>query len=209
VMSTVMPSTAQRLQERLAHTKARVVDVPVSGGLTRAESGSLTLMVGGREEELCALAPVLNCLGKQIFYGGSLGAGSIAKLVNNILGIGNIYLAAEAYALALALGADLSRMVPILDSGTGRNFTSTSFAEAVGQYAAFVNPASGFYSLVDIVDKDLDLIKGVAARAGVSLPMLEGLVDGVGKMRDPATADAVFAQWQSIAAARVGVKDEF
>jgi 3-hydroxyisobutyrate dehydrogenase len=199
VMSTVLPATVQGLSQRLKATGARVIDAPVSGGPARAEKGALAIMVGGAEADYQAALPVLQTMGDRLFHCGELGAGSLTKLINNVLGVSNLYLAAEAYALALKLGGDLAKMMPVLDAGTARNFTSTSLTEAQKQFGSFLDPPRGFYSVMEITRKDLQLIARLAQGTGIEMPVLEGVATGHAKMFGKETGDAVFQQWQSIA----------
>lgn len=201
VMSTVLPATVRDLPGRLGRPAMAVVDAPVSGGPASARKGILSIMAGGTEVDFGRVRPVLELMGEKIFHCGELGAGAAAKLVNNILGICNVYLAAEAYAVAQALGTDLERMIPVIEAGTGRNFWSKSFAETVSQYAALTDPAAGFHSMIDIVTKDLKIINALPERAGLTLPMLAGVEAGVHGMHERAVAERVFGQWIGIARA--------
>lgn len=202
VMSTLLPGTIRDLPKRLGSKVARVIDAPVSGGLPRAREGSLAVMAGGTEADFLFIKPVLQCLGSEVFHCGELGAGAVAKLLNNLLGVSNLYLAAEAYALAQALGADLSKILPILDAGSGRNFTSKSFAEAVRQYAAMSAPAETFFSLVNICTKDLKMVQALKQDVGVSLPVLGGLEQGLHCLQDRTVAERVLDQWRGIGRAK-------
>ena len=115
-----------------------------------------------------------------------------------MLGIANVYLAAEAYAVALALGADLQRIIPIVEESTGRNFWSRSVAETVAQYRAFLADPSVFRTLVGIVSKDLGLIANVTAELDLALPMLSGVSHGIEKMKDEIISKRIAQQWRSI-----------
>ena len=206
VMSTVLPATMHALRDRLAATKVRLLDAPVSGGPARAERGTLTIMVGGTEADYEAGLPVLRAMGDPIFYCGALGTGSLTKLVNNVLGVSNLYLAAEAYALALELGGDLTRMLPVLEAGTGRNFTSTGLEDARAFYAKFLDPPRGFDALLEVTTKDLQLIAELARHAGSALPVLDGVATGLAAMRDQAVGAAILEQWKAIGASATGRK---
>jgi 3-hydroxyisobutyrate dehydrogenase len=86
-MSSADPVGTQALARDLAPLGIRVIDAPVSGGITRAESGTLSLMVGGLDDEAFArVSPVLETLGERIFRTGPLGSGHAMKALNNFLG---------------------------------------------------------------------------------------------------------------------------
>lgn len=67
------------------------MDAPVSGGVTGAEAGTLTFMIGGDDNDLKQAEPVLQKMGAKIFKCGSIGAGQIAKICNNLI-LGNIFI---------------------------------------------------------------------------------------------------------------------
>ena len=86
VMSTILPEGMKRLRERLHDTRIRLLDAPVSGGPARAERGELTIMAGGTEADYQAALPLLRTMGHTLFHCGELGAGSLTKLINNVIG---------------------------------------------------------------------------------------------------------------------------
>ena len=86
-MSSSDPVGTKALADELAPAGIRVIDAPVSGGITRAEAGTLSLMVGGQDEDAFAqVRPVLETLGQRIFRTGPLGSGHAMKALNNFLG---------------------------------------------------------------------------------------------------------------------------
>ena len=103
-MSTVGPAAVRRLAEQLPAGTA-LLDAPVLGSLPEAESGSLTIFVGGDEGEVEQAASVLGVLGTPLHVGG-IGAGSAAKLVANFTLFGVLGVLGESLAAADALGLD-------------------------------------------------------------------------------------------------------
>ena len=102
-----------------------VVDAPVSGGIARAESGTLSLMVGGLDEEAFArVSPVLEMLGERIFRTGPLGSGHAMKALNNFLGASAYTAAAEALAIGHEFGLDPRVMLDVINTSTGRSFNT-------------------------------------------------------------------------------------
>ncbi len=118
-MSTIAPRAVQRIAERLATRGCRMLDAPVSGGPSRAENGTLTIMVGGEAADVQRARPVLEALGSRIVHVGPLGSGQVAKICNNLLGA--IVMAANCEALALGvkcgLKADALRELILASSG--------------------------------------------------------------------------------------------
>jgi 3-hydroxyisobutyrate dehydrogenase len=194
IMSTVLPETVTRVRLALEPLGARVIDAPVSGGLLGAAQGTLTFMVGGSEEDIERANPVLNIMGSAVFHCGPAGAGQVAKIVNNMVGITNLYLAPEAFQLARTYNVDPNQLASILESSSGRNFTSRDMESTREQYAAWGDTEAKFFALGEIVSKDLQLAKALARDAGLQLPML----DGISEVLQTVTQD-VFRRWQSFA----------
>lgn len=76
---------AQELSRISKENDVRYIDAPVSGGVTGAEDGTLTFMVGGADSDMKEAEPVLSKMGGKIFKCGDIGAGQIAKLCNNLI----------------------------------------------------------------------------------------------------------------------------
>jgi 3-hydroxyisobutyrate dehydrogenase-like beta-hydroxyacid dehydrogenase len=101
-MSTSSPALAVRIHEASGHA----IDAPVSGGVSAARAGKLTIMAGGEKADLARARPVLEELGSRITHVGGPGAGQIAKAANQIVVALNIQAVAEALSLARASGVD-------------------------------------------------------------------------------------------------------
>ena len=83
-MSTVSPEASRRLAERVRARGAQMLDAPVSGSIPQAESGTLTIMVGGDRQAFAAVEPLLRELGQTVTHVGPNGQGLILKLAINI-----------------------------------------------------------------------------------------------------------------------------
>jgi len=130
-MSTVDPETVRAVGAAAAARGVGMLDAPVTGGVTGAEQGALTLMVGGESAVLEACRPVLRVLARTIVHLGPLGMGAAMKLVNNICSTGYFAVAAEALALGAKAGLDPARMVEVLLSGSGRSEVLVSRAPRI------------------------------------------------------------------------------
>jgi 3-hydroxyisobutyrate dehydrogenase len=95
----------------------RWVDAPVSGGTPGAEAGSLTIMAGGREEDVERARPILAHLGQRLTRMGEVGAGQVTKLCNQMIVACNALVIAEVVALAEQAGVDASLLAPALAGG--------------------------------------------------------------------------------------------
>lgn len=132
-MSSSQPRDTRRLGERLASTGVRMVDAPVSGGITGAETGTLTVMLGSdTESDANIVEPILRAMGEQIFRTGNLGSGHALKALNNYVAASGFATAAEALVLAGKCGLEAKTFLDVLNSSSGRNFsTETTLRSAV------------------------------------------------------------------------------
>lgn len=190
IMSTTLPKTLEQLVTGLAGTGARVLDAPISGGIVRAEQGTLTIIQGGDPADVAAVRPLMEAMGERLFHCGSLGAAEVVKLINNSLCIATMYLAAEAIELAESHGVRFEQIAPVLDVSTGRNFLTADPVEARQQYAAWARSEDAFAALVKVVSKDLHMAQELAEATGLSLRLLKKVSEHV-----DATDDAVMHRW--------------
>jgi 3-hydroxyisobutyrate dehydrogenase len=168
-MSSAAPVGTQQLTADLAPAGIRVVDAPVSGGIARAETGTLSLMVGGRDEDAFALVrPLLETLGERIFRTGPIGSGHAMKALNNFLGGAAYVAAAEALAIGKEFGLDPAVMLDVVNTSTGRSFNSeVVFKDDVitGRYG------TGF--ALGLLAKDVGIAAELAESVGISAPALD------------------------------------
>ncbi len=120
-LSTIGAEESAAIGADLSRRGVRYVDAPVSGGHNGAVAGTLTIMIGGAKEEFADLEPLLNAIGKKLFYCGRRGQGTAAKLANNLL-VG-VQLAAlrEALALSENLGLADATLLEIVGSSSGNS----------------------------------------------------------------------------------------
>lgn len=122
--STIDPQTIRDVAAIAAKQGVSLGDAPVSGGTGGAQAGTLTFMVGASDEHFETLKPVLSQMGKNIVHCGDIGTGQIAKICNNmLLGITMIGVA-EAMALGDTLGIDTEVLAKIINTSTGRCWSS-------------------------------------------------------------------------------------
>ncbi|MDR1487456.1 MAG: NAD(P)-dependent oxidoreductase [Deltaproteobacteria bacterium] len=164
--SSVEPHLSRRLAEAVEAKGASMLDAPVSGGTAGAANGALTIMVGGRAEDLDKAMIILKQLGKKIIHVGDNGQGQAMKLVNNLLLGINMAAAAEALTLGRKLGLNPKIMLDTIAQSSGASYALTAKAEK------FIFPgkfAPGF--AVDLQYKDLELAVNAAKNLTVPLPM--------------------------------------
>jgi 3-hydroxyisobutyrate dehydrogenase/2-hydroxy-3-oxopropionate reductase len=164
-MSTVLPDAIRSVADDVRATGSGLLDAPVSGSVTLAEAGQLTLMVGGEAADLEHARPVLESLAKAIFHLGPLGSGAVMKLAVNTVIFGLNGALAEGLALAEAAGVDRAVAYDVIASGAAG-------APYVGyKRAAFVEPETAPVAFaLELAEKDLRLITETAAAVGQPLP---------------------------------------
>lgn len=125
--STIDPQTARDVSAAAKKQGVDMGDAPVSGGTGGAAAGTLTFMVGGSDALFATLQPVLAQMGRNIVHCGEVGTGQIAKICNNLLlGISMVGVS-EAMALGNALGIDTKVLAGIINSSTGRCWSSDTY----------------------------------------------------------------------------------
>ncbi|TDV49862.1 NAD(P)-dependent oxidoreductase [Actinophytocola oryzae] len=130
VHSTVHPDTCRRLAEDAALWNVSVIDAPVSGGAPAATAGRLLVMVGGEETTVARCRPVFATFGDPVVHLGAVGAGQVAKLLNNVLFTANLATAAGTFALGDALGVAPERLAEVIGHGSGNSFALGRVADA-------------------------------------------------------------------------------
>jgi 3-hydroxyisobutyrate dehydrogenase len=162
--STVDPETTRAVHAAAATRGVRYLDAPVSGGFREAENGTLVVIVGGDREAFDEARPVLDALGSTVHYAGPSGAGNIVKLVNNVMSMGNMLVAAEVFVLGVKAGMDAKTLFEILRGSAGRSY---HFEKRLPNILAR-NFAPGF--TVDLARKDLGLAVDMARSHDVPVP---------------------------------------
>lgn len=160
-LSTVDPETTRVVATEAEKRQIRYLDCPVSGGPKEAETGSLTLIVGGDKEVFEACKPILCCLGSTVHYAGPSGSGNVVKLVNNIMSMGNILVAAEAMVLGVKAGVSGRTLFNIIRTSGGRSHHFEKRFPNVLQR----DFRPGF--TVDLARKDVGLALEMAKKLGV------------------------------------------
>ncbi len=120
--STISPEATRRFAQRLAERGIGFVDAPVSGGSEGAEQATLAIMCGGSEDDLARARPVLECIGKAITHVGPVGAGQVAKAVNQVVIAGTYLSVAEGLVLAAKSGVDPARVVEAISGGAAASW---------------------------------------------------------------------------------------
>ncbi|MFJ5769020.1 NAD(P)-dependent oxidoreductase [Psychrobacillus sp. NPDC093180] len=123
-MTTSIPSVTKELHAMLSAEGLRMIDAPVSGGVKKAEDGTLSIMVGGEAAHFEEVKPFLSHIGQNIIHVGEIGAGHTIKALNNMISATTLAATGEAMALGVKLGLDPAKMLDVINSSTGRSFSS-------------------------------------------------------------------------------------
>jgi 3-hydroxyisobutyrate dehydrogenase len=165
--STIAVDDARRVAALASAAGRRFLDAPVSGGVSGAEAGTLTLMVGGDLDVLAACADVLDAVSARVVHCGSAGAGQAAKICNNlILGISMIAVS-EAFVLGERLGLSHEALFDVASTASGQCWALTSYCPVPSLVPG--TPAGNGYApgfATQLMSKDLALAMEAAEATG-------------------------------------------
>jgi 2-hydroxy-3-oxopropionate reductase len=164
--STIAPAAARRLAEVTAERGGHFLDAPVSGGEIGAIDGTLTFMIGGDEDSIEAVRPLLAAMGHpdRIVHIGESGAGQICKACNQMVIGGTLAVVSEAIALARKAGVDPGRVRQALLGG----FAASRVLEVHGERMITGNYTPGFKGR--LYGKDLRIAMESLGAHGVPAP---------------------------------------
>jgi 3-hydroxyisobutyrate dehydrogenase-like beta-hydroxyacid dehydrogenase len=122
IHSTVHPDLCKSIAQKASLRGISLIDAPVSGGGGGAAAGTLTVMVGGDTEVVATCRPILETFAGLIVHLGDIGAGQMAKLVNNSLMAAHVAIAHHGLEAAAALGIDRAAFIELVKVSSGRSF---------------------------------------------------------------------------------------
>jgi 2-hydroxy-3-oxopropionate reductase len=163
--STIRPDVTAELGALGAERGLHVIDAPVSGGEPGARNATLSIMVGGSDEDFARAKPILDIVGKTIVHVGPSGAGQTVKAANQLIVAGNIELLAEALTFVAAYGVDMPAAVKVLGGGLAGSAVLDQKAPKMLQR----NFDPGFR--IELHHKDLGIVAAAAREAGVIVPL--------------------------------------
>ncbi|MDL2298440.1 NAD(P)-dependent oxidoreductase [Synergistaceae bacterium OttesenSCG-928-D05] len=127
-MTTSSPKLAQKIWQEGHKKGVKVLDAPVTGGDKGARAGTLTILVGGEEEDYNTVLPYFETMGKNINYMGKAGAGQNTKLVNQTMLAGTMIGMCEGLAFAKAVGLDQKKVFDALATGAAGSASLMNYA---------------------------------------------------------------------------------
>lgn len=166
-MSSSEPTGTRQLAETLAKAGVTLIDAPVSGGITGAQNGTLTLMIGCNDDKAVErVTPVLQTMSGKLFRIGTSGSGDVVKALNNFLSAANFRAVSEAIAMGQKFGLDPSLLIDIFNVSSGRSLaTEGSFKNQV----LTEKFAAGF--ALGLLTKDVKIASDLAGELGIVAPV--------------------------------------
>jgi 3-hydroxyisobutyrate dehydrogenase len=164
-MSTTDMEDLLRLNAVAATKGITVLECPVTGGVHLANSGEITVLVGGEESTFKRVEDILGTMGGEIIYRGKMGNASVVKVVTNMLAFIHLIAAGEAMMLPAKYGVDPDATYRAIRASSGNSFVHETESKLV---------LSGSYNVkftMDLACKDLGLVNGIAEKIGVPLEL--------------------------------------
>ena len=165
-MTTTSPQISVKISKEGEEKGFHVLDAPVTGGDTGAKAGTLSILVGGKEEDFEACMPLFEAMGTNINYQGEAGCGQHAKLANQIMIAGTLTGVCEALSYAKAKGLDMPTLLKSVSTGAAGSKQLDTFGPKILEE----DYAPGFFMKHFIKDMKLALVE--ANISGLSLEML-------------------------------------
>lgn len=164
-LTTNSVSLVRRAAAELAEKSVTMLDAPVSGGPKGAEEGTLSTMVGGPEDAFEANLDLLKSFAASPLHLGDVGSGTIAKLVNNLIGLCSVAASAEGMMLAATAGLDPRKLDEAIRRSTGDSIAYRALADRAlsGDYTADF--------ALDLCYKDIHLALELSDELSVPTPM--------------------------------------
>ena len=158
------PAVLRRVAGELAAHGISTLDAPLTGGPRMAESGDVGVLVGGDEEVFAKHRPQLELFSHHVLYLGATGSGMIAKLINNMVSMSNVAVAAEGFMLGASAGLDVGALANALREGDGDSLS----LRALSNVLASRDFSSSFG--LELAYKDLHLALELSDELGVPTP---------------------------------------
>lgn len=165
-MSSGVPSATQALAEKVAALGGILIDAPVSGGVPRAKTGQLAIMVGGDDAAIDKAMPVLSAMGTSVLRTGKVGSAHAMKALNNLVSTGGFLIGIEALLIGQRFGLDPAVMTDVLNAATGMN---NSTQKKFKQFVLSRTFDAGF--TMGLLAKDLSIALQVGRETGTAAPL--------------------------------------
>lgn len=169
-MSTNDRHELARLAALAAARGVGCLEAPVTGGVHKAATGAITVLVGGEQAAFEAHRPAFEAIGGRVFYMGALGSASVIKVITNMLAFIHLVAAGEALMLAKRGGIDLAQAFEVIQASSGNSFVHETESQVI------LNGSYNIGFTMDLACKDLLFAHELGRAFGVPLE-LAGLVE--------------------------------
>lgn len=167
-MSSSFPLDTQANAAKLSHMGIHLLDAPVSGGVKKAITGQLTIMVGGSEEVYANCYDLLKVMGEQVYYTGPSGSGHLIKALNNYLSAAHMLATCEAVHTLTQFGVDPKVGIEVFNHSSGRSGSSEY------KFPQFVlNEAYNSGFSLELLAKDVGIAKAMLDEVSDSTPLMK------------------------------------
>ncbi len=182
--STISPSTAKAMAERLAKRDIAYIDAPVTGGTEGAKAGTLTVLCGGDTAAVDKVRPLLEVIGASIHHFGDVGSGQQVKAINQVLVAGSYAAVAEAITLGQHLQLPMQQVVNALRQGAAGSWALEHRSQAM------LNDDYPLGFKLALHHKDLGIALDAALQTGLKLPITEAVHDQEQTLMDAGLGNA-------------------
>ncbi len=163
--STVDAESIQRLAAIAAEQGVFTLEAPVTGGVHKASSGAVAVIVGGEAQAFERHRPALEAIGRPLFHVGPLGSASVMKVITNILAFVHLVAAGEALMLAKRGGLDLAQAYAVIKASSGNSFVHETESQLV------LNGSYNVGFTMELACKDLGFAMALGSELGVPLDL--------------------------------------
>ncbi len=170
-MSTTDESEVKRIGKMVIDKKAIPLDGPVSGGCHRAETGNISIFVGGERDAFEKILPALSVMGRKVLHTGELGTASILKVITNYLASVHLVALGEAWTVAKKSNLDLSKTFKGIAVSSGNSFVHETESQVI------LNGSYNINFTMDLVLKDTGLFNDLANKLNTSLEISPKIVE--------------------------------
>ena len=170
-MSTTDESEVKRIGRMVIDKKAIPLDGPVSGGCHRAETGNISIFVGGERDAFEKILPALSVMGRKVLHTGELGTASILKVITNYLASVHLVALGEAWTVAKKSNLDLSKTYKGIAVSSGNSFVHETESQVI------LNGSYNINFTMDLVLKDTGLFNDLANKLNTSLEISPKIVE--------------------------------
>lgn len=183
-MSSIAPLVSREIEAELAKRGIEMLDAPVSGGEPKAIDGTLSVMVGGKQEVFDKVVPVLQAMAASVVRVGEIGAGNIAKLCNQTIVAINIAAMSEALVLAAKAGCEPDLVYKAIRGG----LAGSTVLDAKAPLVMDRKFTPGFR--INLHIKDLQNVLDTSHEVGASLPLIAQVMEMMQALRNDGLGDA-------------------